>query len=125
MAAKTITLGKADEADVELELFGKRYALAKPTRKAVRQIAALQAQVRELGLAEVDEAAEGLDADKIEAQARLCADGVEAMTAKSDGLADLLMAEWDKDELSFPDLMDLFGDVAQAFQGATEAEGND
>ena len=125
MATKTITIGKQSESDVELELFGERYGLATPTRKAVRQIAALQAQVRELGLADVDESSGSVDTNQIDAQAKLFADGVEAMTKGSDGLAEKIVSAWEEDELSFPDLMNLFGDVAAAFNGVTDAEGND
>ena len=125
MAGKTITLGKAAEADVELELFGQRYALAKPTRKTVRHVAELQAKLGALSFMQDPEADGAVDADQIDDAAHLLAHGVEAMTLESDGLASLICAAWDDDELAFPDLMDLFGDLAEAFNGATEVEGND
>jgi hypothetical protein len=124
MAKRTITLGKPAESDVELDLFGKRYALAQPTRKAVRKVAALQSQIKQMGTDPGDVDEDNV-ADVMDQQARMFADGVEAMTANSDGLADLIFAEWEKDTIQFPDLMELFNSVGGAFRGEMEHEGND
>lgn len=93
-----------------LHLFGTDYEVAEATRRIMRRIQGLQAQIEQLG-----------DDPEDDAVVTLLADQIEAGLVSGEGAADQIRGAWERDEISLPALVRTVEFVGEELRGSALA----